>query len=110
LTTLVADDGTVLSVDPSTGDVTSATDSSGAAVAVTPPGGGSLTQAFANLVTWGVQGVINTSLPPASLPRPGVVPTPAPSVAAQATAALASPTVKLAILGIAAFFLIKKFA
>jgi hypothetical protein len=106
LATLVTDDGTTLDTNDS-GEVLSATDSGGAAVAITPADGGSISQAFANLVTWGVQGVIGAR-PAASLPKPGVQP--APTVAAQAGALLASPMVKIVGLGLLGFLLYKKFA
>jgi len=102
----IYDDGSTLTTDDN-GVTTSATDSSGAAVAVAPAAGG-LFQDFMNMTTYGVRSLIDARLGPAPAARIGVQPALTP--AAQVTSFLSSPAVKIGLLGLGAFFLWKKFA
>ena len=112
MSTLVADDGTVVNIDDQTGDVTSATDNSGATIPVTPPDSG-ITQTFAQLISNGVNALIGNKLPPAPVPKPGTVATATPAQAATSTAAAtlaANPILKWVAILAGAYFLLKKFA
>jgi hypothetical protein len=101
---LLYDDGSLLTSDES-GVVVAAQDSGGASVPVARSDGG-ITQQFMDMVTNGVQALIDNRLPPAPAPRIGVQ----PPAAQQVSALLASPTVKLAGLALLGFFLYKQFA
>jgi len=103
----IYDDGSTLTTDAN-GVTTSATDSSGTPVAVVPAGAGGLFQDFVNMTTYGVRALIDSRLPNAAAPRLGVQPALTP--AAQVASVLSSPVVKVALLGLGAFFLWKKFA
>src|SRR2546423_11410048 len=101
------DDGSTLTTD-SSGAVVAATDNSGNNIPVAPASGG-ITQTFSNLVTYGVQALINNQLPPAGVPTTGLArPAPAPGAAAPASALLASPAVQLIGLALLGWFLVKK--
>ncbi len=108
----IFDDGTMTNTD-SSGAVTSSADNNGDSLPVASPDGG-LTQQFADLVTNGVNALIDNRLPPAPVPQPGVVPAPGavktnPGVAVS-TSLLASPAVKMAGLALLGLWLFKRFA
>src|SRR5437879_5842920 len=103
----VYDDGSTLSTDPS-GAVVAATDNQGNNLPVTPPDGG-ITQSFSNLVTYGVQAIINNRLPPAAAPATGITrPGAAPAPGAQLSSLFASPVVKVIALVGLGWFIVKK--
>lgn len=100
----IFDDGSSLTTD-SSGVVTSVTDSSGTGIPVASAGGG-IAQQFSNMVTYGVQSLINHALPAARPPAVGVQ----QAAPAPLSSFLASPVVRIGALALLGVFLYKKFA